>query len=108
IRCPGLERRIRTLQVTSSSEAEGKTTTIANLAVALARAGQRVIVVCCDLRRPRLNEFFRLPNVAGFTSVLLGDVPLTEALQQVPGEPRILLLSSGPLPPNPSELPSSN
>lgn len=103
----GLDRPMRTVQITSSNASEGKTTTLANLGVALARSGQRVILVCCDLRRPRLNAFFGLPNGVGFTSVLLGDVPLSAALQAVPGEQRLMLLASGPLPPNPSELLSS-
>ena len=102
-----LDRPMRTLQVTSSNASEGKTTTLANLGVALAKAGQRVILVCCDLRRPRLHEFFGLSNDVGFTSVLLGKVPLSGALQDVPEVPRLRLLASGPLPPNPSELLSS-
>ena len=102
-----LERPMRTLQVTSPSAQEGKSTTLANLGVALARAGQRVVVVCCDLRRPRIHEFFGLQNTTGFTSVLLGKVPLSAALQPVADQPRLSLLSSGPLPPNPSELLSS-
>lgn len=100
----GLDRPIRTLQVTSPNASEGKTTTLANLGVALARAGQRVVVVCCDLRRPRIHEFYGLTNEVGFTSVLLGDVPLAAALQPVPDVDRLFLLASGPLPPNPSEL----
>ncbi len=102
-----LDRPMRTLQVTSANATEGKTTTLANLAVALARAGERVVVVCCDLRRPRVHEFFGLTNEVGFTSVLLGKKPLSGALQEVPGQPRLQLLASGPLPPNPSELLSS-
>ncbi|HEX2042278.1 MAG TPA: polysaccharide biosynthesis tyrosine autokinase, partial [Acidimicrobiales bacterium] len=99
-----LERPVRTLQVTSPSAQEGKTTTLVNLGVALARAGQQVILVCCDLRRPRLHEFFGLDNGTGFTSVLLGKVPLSAALQPVTQQNRLSLLASGPLPPNPSEL----
>jgi non-specific protein-tyrosine kinase len=102
-----LDRPLRTVQVTSPNASEGKTTTLANLAVALARSGQQVIVVCCDLRRPRIHDFFGLSNEVGFTSVLLGEVPLSVALQQVPGEERLRVLPSGPLPPNPSELLSS-
>ena len=102
-----LDRPMRVLQVTSSNASEGKTTTMANLGVALAQAGQRVILVCCDLRRPRLHEFFGLPNAVGFTSLLLGNAPLSKALQAVPNVPRLRLLASGPLPPNPSELLSS-
>jgi capsular exopolysaccharide synthesis family protein len=103
----GVDRPMRTLQVTSASAGDGKSTTLANLAVALARAGVKVIVVGCDLRRPRIHEFFGLSNEVGFTSVLVGDVPLSRAIQVVPDESNLRLLASGPLPPNPSELLSS-
>ena len=58
--------------VTSSVPSEGKTTAVANLAVSFARAGQRVIVVSCDLRRPHVHEFFGIDNQTGLTSVLIG------------------------------------
>lgn len=103
-----LERSLRVLQVTSPNASEGKSTVVANLAVVLARAGRRVVVVSCDLRRPRIHEFFGLPNEVGFTSVLLGEEPLSSALQQVPGEKGLFLLASGALPSNPSELMASN
>jgi capsular exopolysaccharide synthesis family protein len=99
----GLDRSIKTIQVTSAVAGEGKTTTLANLAITLSRAGRRVVVVCCDLRHPRVHEFFGVSNGIGFTSVLLGDVPLAEALQKA-GDSQIRLLASGPPPPNPSEL----
>jgi polysaccharide biosynthesis transport protein len=102
-----VDRPLKTLQVTSANAKEGKTTTLANLGVALAGAGRPVVLVCCDLRRPRIHEFFGLPNDIGFTSVLLGEVPLWSAVQEVPGVPRLSLLASGALPPNPSELLSS-
>lgn len=103
----GLDQPMRTLQITSANPQEGKTTTLANLAVALARSGSTVAIVCCDLRRPRVHEFFGLDNEVGFTSVLLGKVGLAGAMQEVPDQPRLSLLASGPLPPNPSELLSS-
>lgn len=103
----GLDRPMRTLQITSANAQEGKTTTLANLAVALARSGSTVAIVCCDLRRPRVHEFFGLQNDVGFTSVLLGKVGLAGAMQDVPEQARLSLLASGPLPPNPSELLSS-
>lgn len=104
----GIHRPITSVQVTSAVAGEGKTTTVANLAVAFARSGARVVAVCCDFRRPRLHEFFDLPNVAGFTSVLAGDVSLQDAVQRVPGEDRLLVLTAGPVPPNPAELLSSS
>jgi len=103
----GLDQPMRTLQITSANPQEGKTTTLANLAVALARSGSTVAIVCCDLRRPRIHEFFGLDNEVGFTSVLLGKVGLAGAMQEVPDQARLSLLASGPLPPNPSELLSS-
>lgn len=104
----GLDRPLQIIEVTSASPGEGKTTTLANLGVALARAGQQVIVVCCDLRKPRLHEFFGLSNTIGFTSVLVGDAGLSTALQRVPGMDRLRVLASGPIPPNPSELLASD
>ncbi len=100
----GLDQPMHTLQITSPSAAEGKTTTLANLAVALARAGQRVVMVDCDLRRPRIHDFFGVANDVGFTSVLLGEVPLSEAVQEIPNERLLMVLASGMIPPNPSEL----
>lgn len=108
IRFLSLERTIRTLLVTSPSAGEGKTTTVANLAVALAMAGQRVIVIDCDLRRPRVHDFFGLSNEMGFTSVVLGEQSLSDAVQPVDKVPGLHVLASGPLPPNPSELLSGN
>jgi tyrosine-protein kinase len=107
IRFITVERRLRVIQITSPSASEGKTTTTANLGVALARAGGRVIIVSCDLRRPRVHEFFGLSNQVGFTSVLLGEAPLRTALQRVSNDDRLWVLPSGPRPPNPSELLSS-
>lgn len=58
----------------------------------------------CDFRRPRLHQFFGLDNNVGATSVLLGEIPLQEALQDVAGQPNLRILASGPVPPNPAEI----
>lgn len=102
-----LDHPLKVLQITSATASEGKTTTLANLAVTFASTGLRVVAVCCDLRRPRLHEYFDLESRVGFTSVLLGEVGLGEALQAVPGQPNLSVLASGPPPPNPAELLSS-
>lgn len=99
-----LDAPLATLQLTSARSSEGKTSTVTNLAVAMADTGQRVVLVDCDLRRSRAHEFFGLSNELGFTSVLLGELPLSAALQDVPGVKGLRLLASGPRPPNPSEL----
>ncbi len=100
----GLETDITRFQITSARASEGKTTTLANLAIALGRAGRRVVVVSADLRRPRIHEFFGVSNRVGLTSLLLDEADLKEVVQRVPGEPNVALLASGPPPPNPSEL----
>jgi capsular exopolysaccharide synthesis family protein len=101
----GLDRRLRTLQVTSPNLGEGKTTTIANLGVALACAGVNVCIVDCDLRRPRLAALFGLDSKVGFASVLLGQSTLDDALQASEElGPFLRILPAGPIPPNPSEL----
>jgi polysaccharide biosynthesis transport protein len=99
-----LDRPLRIIHVTSAGAGEGKTTTLANLGVAMANAGDRVCMCCCDLRRPRIHEFFGLDNAVGFTSVILGQESTSAAIQEVPNVRRLSLLASGPLPPNPSEL----
>jgi capsular exopolysaccharide synthesis family protein len=107
IQFAALDNPIKVLQITSPAKADGKTTTSANLAWTMAEAGQNVVLVGCDLRRPRIHEFFGISNQMGLTSVLLGEVPLAEALQPVADQPRLRILASGPIPPNPSELLSS-
>jgi capsular exopolysaccharide synthesis family protein len=99
-----LERPMRTVQVTSASAGEAKTTTITNLAMAFALSGKRVALVDCDLRKPKLHRFLEVDGAKGFTSVVLGELPLQEALQTSPLHPNIDVLPSGFLPPNPSEL----
>jgi capsular exopolysaccharide synthesis family protein len=99
-----VDQKVDVIHVTSSTSGEGKSTTSANLAVTLARAGKRVILIDCDLRRPRLHHFFGMDNGVGFTSVVLGTTRIEDALQTVPGVPGLLVLPSGPPPPNPSEL----
>jgi len=78
-----MDREAKTIMITSSVEQEGKSTTVANLAVALARAGQRVILVDLDLRRPYLDRFFDLLGVPGVTQVALGTATLEEALAPI-------------------------
>lgn len=103
IQFSSLDKPLRTLLVTSTAPDEGKSTTLANLAVTMAQAEQRVILVDCDLRRPSLHTLFGLPNEQGLTSVILqqGDAPLP---LQPTGVPGLSLLTSGPLPPRPADL----
>ena len=77
------DRAARTIMVTSAVEREGKSTTIANLAVALARSGRRVVLVDLDLRRPLLNRFFRVSAGPGITDVAIGRAKAADAIRPI-------------------------
>jgi len=95
----------RTILVTSSQPSEGKTTTAINTAFMLAQTGAEVLVIDCDLRRPRLHAHFNLPNARGLTNCLSGDgKDLDELIHTYDKQPNLKLLTSGPIPPNPAEL----
>ncbi|HEX8097191.1 MAG TPA: CpsD/CapB family tyrosine-protein kinase, partial [Pyrinomonadaceae bacterium] len=98
----------KTILVTSSQASEGKTTTAVNTAIMLAHTGAEVLVVDCDLRRPRLHSHFKVPNVRGITNYLSGETDLDELLQTFEQLPNLKIMTSGPVPPNPAELLGSN
>ncbi|MGJ9421476.1 polysaccharide biosynthesis tyrosine autokinase [Aeromicrobium sp. CF3.5] len=88
--------------MTSAVPGEGKSTTTCNLALSMAQAGQRVLMIEGDLRRPKATEYLGLENSVGVTTVLVGRVSVEEAVQSV--TPTFDLLASGATPPNPAEL----
>ncbi|QOD02648.1 polysaccharide biosynthesis tyrosine autokinase [Pseudarthrobacter sp. BIM B-2242] len=94
----------RIIVVTSSMQAEGKSTVTANLAVTMAAAGENVVVVDGDLRRPTLVDVFNLVPGVGVTDVLTGTAELADVLQPWGALPNLSVLGSGRIPPNPSEL----
>jgi polysaccharide biosynthesis transport protein len=100
----GVDGEGNVVQVVAPTRDEGATTTAANLAVLMARAGRRVVLVDADLRHPRLHEQFGIANRIGLTSLLIGDAATVEALQPVPELESLVVMPVGPLPPNPSEL----
>jgi non-specific protein-tyrosine kinase len=99
-----LDKPIRSLVVTSASPEEGKSTTLANLAVAVAQAGRKVILVDCDLRRPSLHQIFGARTAPGFTDMMRDDALMSQPPAQTTSVPNLFLLPSGTLPPNPAEL----
>jgi len=100
-----VDREVKVLQLTSANPGEGKTTTSVNLAVVMAQAGKRVVLVDADLRKPRVHVFWALNQEPGLTSAIIGQAEMEDALQLVADEIGLLaVMPSGPLPPGPSEL----
>ncbi|GIK55112.1 MAG: tyrosine protein kinase [Chloroflexota bacterium] len=97
-----LDNPLRSLVVTSPAPNEGKSTTIANLAVTIAQSGRRTILVDCDLRRPSLHNLFGLKAEPGFTDLVLADK--LELPLQPTGVENLWLLASGAKPPNPADM----
>ncbi len=89
--------------ITSSAQGEGKSTTLANLAIATAQGGKKVLIADCDLRRPIQHKLFWIPNEEGLTTCFAENARPKSLIKptQVPG---LDILPSGPIPPNPSEL----
>jgi len=94
----------KTILITSSQPAEGKTTTGINTAFMLAQTGAEVLMIDCDLRRPRLHAQFDLPNTKGLTTWLSGEKNLDGLIQTCDKAPNLKILTCGPVPPNPAEL----
>jgi capsular exopolysaccharide synthesis family protein len=99
-----LDKAIRSMVVTSASPEEGKSTTLANLAVTIAQSGKKVILVDCDLRRPSLNQIFNARGAPGFTDMMRDDALMGKPPLQDTTVANLRLLASGTIPPNPSEL----
>ena len=97
---------LKTISITSAGPAEGKTTTLCNVAETFAQSGKRTLVIDADLRKPRVHKAFKLSNAVGLTNVLTGQEKLEDVLQ-ITGS-NIKVLTSGPIPPNPSELMESH
>jgi polysaccharide biosynthesis transport protein len=98
----------QSILITSSQPSEGKTTTAINTAITLAQADADVVIVDCDLRRPRLHNYFDLDNTQGLTNYLSGERNTEHLIKTCRDLPRLKVITSGPIPPNPAELLSSN
>ena len=120
IQFAGLEKGGKTILITSAGPGEGKSITSANLAITMARAGNRTLLVSADLRKPVIHKLFGVKREPGLTNILVGAVKLEEVLRaltdillgtkkwedvlKVPGLDNLNILPSGYLPPNPSEI----
>lgn len=98
-----VDKPIETILVTSASPSEGKSITAANLAVTMAQAGYRTVLLDCDLRKPTQHKIFNLSNDVGLTNSLLAHANLNSFIRPSRVE-NLRILTAGPLPPNPAEL----
>jgi len=92
------------LLVTSPGKSEGKSLSASNLAIVMAQAGNRVLLIDCDLRKPKLHKMFDLERDRGLSTMLVGRKLEREGFLQKTAEPNLELITCGPIPPNPSEL----
>lgn len=102
-----IDKPIKTMVVSSSATKEGKSTTVANLAITMSQMGSRVLIIDADLRRPTIHNLFKLERQVGLTNALLGSYTLDEVIK-LSGIENLDLITAGDIPPNPSELLSSN
>ncbi|MGD9375126.1 MAG: CpsD/CapB family tyrosine-protein kinase [Anaerolineae bacterium] len=99
-----LDEELQTIVVTSAGGGEGKSTTLANLAVVSAQRGRRVVLVDADMRRPTLHKLFGLENHSGLTTMMMDESALAAPPVQETSIENLAVLTSGPLPPNPADL----
>ena len=102
------EGRGHVVGVTSSIQAEGKSSTACNLAYALAESGAKVVLLDCDLRRPSVAGKLALARAPGLSNLLVAKGEIKDAIQYCSAAPNMAIITSGDVPPNPSELLSSN
>lgn len=100
----GVDKKHKVILVTSSKMEEGKSTTAANLAITMAQSQHKVIIVDCDLRRPKLHKLFAVDNSTGLSDLLTKDEPLNTVLHHSGLVEGLDIVSSGVIPPMPSEL----
>ncbi|HEY5537694.1 MAG TPA: CpsD/CapB family tyrosine-protein kinase [Acetobacterium sp.] len=98
-----IDHELQVLAITSTDKSEGKTTILGNYAVALAQSGKRTLIIDCDLRRPQMHRKFDLGNGKGLTNILLKEIDIVDGIQKTE-VPDLFIITSGPIPPNPSEI----
>ncbi|MCJ1993302.1 polysaccharide biosynthesis tyrosine autokinase [Lactococcus piscium] len=102
------DQGMKSLLVTSSEVSAGKSTTITNLAVTFAQQGKKVLVIDGDLRKPTVDKTFKVQNSVGLTNILMNQYAIQDVLQRTRISENLTVITSGPIPPSPSELLGSN
>ncbi|WP_233095926.1 CpsD/CapB family tyrosine-protein kinase [Alicyclobacillus sp. SO9] len=103
IQFAGVVQETKVILVTSSQPGEGKTSTVSNLAIVSAQAGNRVLLLDADMRKPQVHQRFQISNLDGLSNVLIKERALKDCIS-TSETPNLYLLPSGPIPPNPSEM----
>ncbi|MBD7916608.1 CpsD/CapB family tyrosine-protein kinase [Clostridium sp. Sa3CUN1] len=105
IQYSSFDKEYRVIVVTSSEPGEGKSTTAGNLALSIAQDNKKVILIDCDLRKPSIHKKFKISNLVGLSDVIVGKEELTKVVHRY--NKNLVILTSGKIPPNPSEMLSS-
>ncbi|MFB9756861.1 CpsD/CapB family tyrosine-protein kinase [Paenibacillus hodogayensis] len=103
IQFSSVNRPIQTILVTSAQSSEGKTTTVTNLAIVYAQENKKVLLIDADMRKPTLHQIFVRPNIQGLSNLLANQIAIQEAVNDTHIS-NLSIMTSGPIPPNPSEL----
>lgn len=104
IQFSSVDKKLKTIIVTSSTPSEGKSTIAVNLAGIMAQGEEKVLLIDCDLRKPRVHRLFGISNSKGLTNILVGDNVVEEVAYKYEGLENFEIITSGPIPPNPAEL----
>ncbi len=102
-----VDKQYKKFMFTSAHPSEGKTTTIANIAVAFAQIGKKVLLIDADLRKPRIHKLFRISNYIGLTNIIVENQDVAKVIKQTKVK-NLYVIPSGPKPPNPNEILMSN
>lgn len=105
IQYSSFDKEYKVIVVTSSEQGEGKSTTSGNLALCMAQGDKKVVLIDCDLRRPSLHKKFKLSNLEGLSDIMIGKKDLNQVVNRY--NKNLVLITSGKIPPNPSEMLSS-
>ncbi|MBP1962317.1 CpsD/CapB family tyrosine-protein kinase [Paenibacillus aceris] len=103
IQFSSIDEELKVIMVTSAGPGEGKSTTLVNLAVAYAQADKKVLVIDADLRKPTMHHTLQVSNRFGLTNLLTNQLTIPDVIQETT-IPSLSIISSGPIPPNPSEI----